>query len=82
MLVYKLYWRDEQEKEHFVGVLPERRKNPERITDESLANWGRIVLGDKAGINSSNIYFVYEESLTKYFSQTNQRTLKEELLCH
>jgi len=61
MLVYKLYWRDEREKEHFIGVLPERRKNPERITDESLANWGRIVLGDKAGANLNNIYFIKEE---------------------
>lgn len=61
MLLYRLYLRDEQEKEHFVGVLPERRKNPERITDDSLANWGRIVLGDKAGANLNNIYFIQEE---------------------
>jgi hypothetical protein len=61
MLVYKLYWRDEGEKEHFIGVLPERRKNTEKITDESLENWGRIVLGDKAGANLNNIYFIQEE---------------------
>ena len=61
MLVYKLYWRDEREKEHIIGALPERRKNPERITEESLANWGRIVLGDKVGTNLNNIYFIQEE---------------------
>jgi signal transduction histidine kinase len=55
MAAYEFYWRDETEKEHFVGVLPERRKNPERISDESIINWGRKIL-DKNG-DIKNIYF-------------------------
>jgi hypothetical protein len=43
MAAYEFYWRDATEKEHFVGVLPERRKNPERISDESIINWGSAV---------------------------------------
>jgi hypothetical protein len=61
MVAYKLYWRDEQNKEHLIGVLPERRRTPERITQESLSNWSRIVLGDKTGINLDHIYFVQIE---------------------
>jgi hypothetical protein len=61
MIAYKLYWRDEEEKEHFIGLLPERRRNPKRITDESLANWSRIVLGDKTGIDLNSIYFIQLE---------------------
>jgi hypothetical protein len=45
MIAYKLYWRDERGKEHFIGMLPDRRRNPERITDESLANWRKVVKG-------------------------------------
>jgi hypothetical protein len=61
MVAYKLYWRDDQNQEHFIGVLPERRRNPERITQESLVNWSRMVLGDKAGIDLDNIFFVQIE---------------------
>ena len=61
MVVYKLYWCDEQEKEHFIGLLPERRKDRERITEESLVNWSRIVLGEKTEIDFSSIYFVQIE---------------------
>ena len=61
MLAYKLYWRDEQGNEHFIGMLPERRKNQERITDESLANWSRIILGENIGIDLNSIYFIQVE---------------------
>ncbi len=56
MIAYKFFWRDEIGKEHFVGVLPERRKNPERITEDSILNWAREVMGINSEV--SNIYFV------------------------
>jgi hypothetical protein len=46
MVAYELYWHDETEEAHFIGILPERRENRERITKESIVNWGRIVVGD------------------------------------
>jgi hypothetical protein len=46
MVAYELYWHDETEEAHFIGILPERRKSRERITQESIVNWGRIVVGD------------------------------------
>ena len=33
MLSYQFYWLDEKGKDHLVGILPERRFNPERITN-------------------------------------------------
>jgi hypothetical protein len=39
MVAYEFYWRDEIGKEHPVGILPERRKNPQRITKESALDW-------------------------------------------
>jgi hypothetical protein len=59
MIAYEFYWRDEEGKEHFIGILPERRKNRERITKKSIINWGWQVIGDNSDVN--NIYFVQVE---------------------
>jgi len=59
MIGYELYWRDEIEKEHFIGILPERRKNLEKITKDSVLNWGWKIIGNNSGV--SNIYFVQVE---------------------
>jgi hypothetical protein len=39
-----------------IGILPERRKDLSRATKESVLNWGRVLLGDKA--DGAEIYFV------------------------
>ena len=59
MVAYEFYWCDEREKEHFIGILPERRKKPERITQESILNWGWKVIGDNSVVR--DIYFVKVE---------------------
>jgi len=59
MLAYEFYWLDKTESAHFVGILPERRKKLERITQESILNWGKIVIGDIS--NVKDIYFVRVE---------------------
>jgi hypothetical protein len=56
MTAYEFYWKDQEGREHFIGILPERRKKPERISEESIKNWGRIVIGEWALIN--NFYFI------------------------
>ena len=58
-IAYEFYWRDEEGKEHLIGILPERRKNPERITEDSILNWGWKVIGNNPDLN--NIYFVRVE---------------------
>ncbi len=59
MVAYEFYWRDETEQIHFIGLLPERRVEPERITSESVLNWGRKVIGEHSGLDE--IYFVQVE---------------------
>ncbi len=56
MTAYEFYYRDERGKEHFIGILPERRKDPKRITKESVLNWGRMVIGE--GSDVTDLYFV------------------------
>ena len=58
MEAYEFYWRDEKGKEHFIGILPERRKDPKRITNKSIINWGRKIAGNKPGLILKNLYFV------------------------
>jgi len=59
MVAYEFYCRDENEGFHLIGILPERRKNPKRVTGKSIMNWVKIFLGDYVGIK--NIYFVQVE---------------------
>jgi hypothetical protein len=54
MVAYEFYWRDPEGRYQIIGVLPERRKNPMRITKESVMNWGKMLLGD---VDSKNIFF-------------------------
>ena len=55
MVAYESYWRDETGKEHLIRI-PERRKSPERITEESVLNWGWEVTGDNS--DAKDIYFI------------------------
>jgi hypothetical protein len=59
MVVYKLYGCDQKEEPHLVGILPERRENQERISEESVLNWGKEVIGENSDFN--DIYFVQTE---------------------
>lgn len=59
MVAYEFYWDDEKGGEHLIGILPERRKNPERITEESIMNWVKELEGDSKRINK--IYFIKVE---------------------
>jgi hypothetical protein len=55
MLVYELYIFNLNKGYELIGVLPERRKNPMRITTESIVRWGRMLLDDD--LDSTDILF-------------------------
>ena len=59
MVAYEFYCRDESGNQHLIGALPERRKKSERITAESILNWGWEVIGDEPDVN--NVHFVKVE---------------------
>lgn len=48
MVAYELFSYDKKNGYNFIGILPERRKDPKRITKESVLNWGRMVIGSNA----------------------------------
>jgi hypothetical protein len=55
-VAYEFYVNDGIEEFDLFGILPERRKNPLRITYESIMNWGKLIVDDCVDIN--NIYFI------------------------
>ncbi len=59
MVAYEFYWLDGTKKVHFIGILPERRKKIERITQKSILNWGKMVIGDTS--EAKDLYFVKVE---------------------
>jgi len=56
MIGYAFYCIDEKDKARFIGLLPERRKDPERITKESVMNFGRTIVG--SGVDVDRIFFL------------------------
>jgi hypothetical protein len=50
MVAYEFYWRDRAGNEHLLGILPERRKKQERITEESIINWARRIVTDSSSV--------------------------------
>ena len=56
MMTYEFYFRNPIKGNELVGILPERRKDPSRITQKSVMNWIENVVSK--GLNSKNIYFI------------------------
>jgi hypothetical protein len=82
MEAYEIYWRDENGESNFIGILPERRRNPERITQQSITNWGRKVIDDDAEVK--DIFFtkvrleeIIGESFRPRFSVISKETLRK-----
>ena len=45
MLIYELYAFNKAKGCESIGVLPERRNNPKRVSTESILNWGQKYFG-------------------------------------
>ena len=54
MVAYEFYWQDEIGNAHLVGILPERRKDPTRISDETIMNWANKIMGN--GMKADDIF--------------------------
>jgi len=44
MIAYEFYQRVLYGEDRLIGVLPERRKDPERITQNSIMNWAKLLI--------------------------------------
>ena len=55
MIAYEFYRCDVAGGFYLLGILPERRSSPERITPESIMNWGRIFLDESADFRNLSL---------------------------
>jgi len=55
LIAYEFYTLDKIGKAHLIGILPERRRDKDRISAESIMNWVKKVIGN--GNIKNNIFF-------------------------
>ncbi len=51
MVAYEYYWRDAMRRYELIGVLPERRKDNNRVSAKSIMGFGKKFWGDHADID-------------------------------
>ena len=76
MKAYEFYLADGNKKIEgkLIGILPERRHDPKRITSESIMGWGKKVLGEISSVDSNNgLYFIRVEVQFGNFRHLPQR---------
>jgi len=56
LVAYEFYIPDSDKGPQLIGILPERRRDSRRITEESIMKWGERVIGDQ--MNIKNLFFV------------------------
>ncbi len=56
MIAYEFYLRDPVKGGELIGILPERRKDPARITQWSVLHWAETVFGN--GFINKDVYFI------------------------
>ena len=56
MVAYEFYWYDPAKGYELLGILPERRNDPERITKKSIMDWAEKVFG--TNLSSKDMYFI------------------------
>jgi hypothetical protein len=63
MKAYEFYVSDGNEKIEgkLIGILPERRHDPKRITSESIMGWGKKILGAASSVFPNGLLFIQVE---------------------
>ena len=56
MVAYEYYWHDEIKGFELIGVLPERRKETNRVTEKSILGFGKKFWGDN--MDNGKILFI------------------------
>jgi hypothetical protein len=69
MVAYEFYWYDPAKGYELLGILPERRNDPERITKKSIMDWAEKVFG--TNLNPKDMYFI-QVKMSGYTGQVSQ----------
>ena len=69
MVAYEFYWYDPSKGYELLGILPERRNDPERITKKSIMDWAKKVFG--TNLSPKDMYFI-QVKMSGYAGQVSQ----------
>ena len=58
MIAYEFYKQDEIKGYQLLGILPERRQKPERITNLSILNWAKMILDNEIDTDIESIFLL------------------------
>ncbi len=58
MVAYAIYRPLKTGAEQLIGILPERRRDSERVSRQSIINWIKKVLPDCSNRELNKIYFI------------------------
>jgi hypothetical protein len=75
MVSYEFYLHDRKKGDRLIGILPERRKDPQRTSLEDIMKWPRMVFGDT--LDMDDVYFI---AVTLCESSDGSQFWREELL--
>ena len=67
MVAYEFYQLDLTGGYQIIGILPERRKKPERVTRESVMNWGEKIFGKDLAEDIFFIRVTIDENTVRVF---------------
>ncbi len=56
LVAYEFYWLDPKGGYQIIGILPERRKNSARMTQESIMRWGKNIFS--RDFDTKDIFFI------------------------
>jgi hypothetical protein len=71
MMAYEFYWHDPVKGYQRIGLLPERRRNPARITEGSIIHWGEKFFGKNLDIHG---IFFHQLKIDENTGRTSQHT--------
>lgn len=69
---YELYCHNHIDRPQLIGILPERRRNLQRITHESIMNWAKNILGSDWNMEKINFIEVTINKMTGELIESNQ----------
>jgi hypothetical protein len=53
---YEFYVRHPSKGDQWIGILPERRRNSKRVSNETIKKWGKRLIGRE--VNSRELFFI------------------------
>ncbi len=79
MLAYEFYYHDHVDQPQLIGILPERRKDLQRITPDSIMNWVKKLLGSDWDMSRIDFVEVIINKMTGEMveSKQNDKGLEE-----